>query len=714
MIKDNKKIFKEKLISILKEDMRVWTDENEIDQPQLLKLIEKYDEKIIKILYQDDEIRKNFFVKIGEIFIFKYDDFKFYIEEHRPLDNSYTELKNRIGLTDGKRFIKDSSDIVLNFPFKDCILEGGQSSDEGMEDYYEYFEADIKEENLNKVPELIGEKERITLDKKGNNIYNIQGFQEKKSKRKEIFFNEVLAKDEIDRLLDKKALTNWKRYTSNGCENVGEIKKDKNGIIKENLIIKGNNLLALHSLKSKFAGKVKLIYIDPPYNTGSDSFAYNDNFNHSTWLTFMKNRLEVAKELLSDDGLIFLQIDCSRQNAGLVKGSSELGYLMVLCDEIFDRKNYIGQLHWKKKKQPSFLSRIAGIMETILIYSKNEANIGKLALESGSDTTKKIDNATNNKAIRVIKEGVLCKSLKNGIIEAGNYKNKTMETIYLDDVEIRDGRTMNSFRAEAKFLNTQSEIDRFCDENLFFITENNSFRRYKDEIEKNKLKSITDLILDWGQNQDANDELMKLFELNGTDKVFATPKPELLLKNIIACCTKENDVILDFFVGSGTTSAVAHKMNRQYIGIEQMDYINDVTIKRMEKVINGEQGGISKDVDWQGGGDFIYAELTKNNEKAKEKIMKCETYVKLLEIFDELYERYFLNYNLKIKEFKEKIMVDQRFLDLSLEDKKKMFLTMLDLNQMYVNATDMEDEKYQLSEEDINLTKDFYEEGSDF
>ena len=208
--------------------------------------------------------------------------------EENKVNNSYTAYKNRIGLTDGKRFLKDTNDVVLDFPYKDCVLEGGQSSEEGMDTYFEY------DENVSKAQEKQGLKA---------NTYN-----QKTTKRKEIFFNSVLAYGEIDRLFDHKALVNWKRFSKDGEQKVKEIKRDENGTIKENMIIKGNNLLALHSLKKQFVGKVKLIYIDPPYNTGNDGFKYNDSFNHSAWLTFMKNRLEVARELLKNDGLFLCSV----------------------------------------------------------------------------------------------------------------------------------------------------------------------------------------------------------------------------------------------------------------------------------------------------------------------------------------------------------------------------------------------------------------------
>ena len=232
-------------------------------------------------------------------------------------------------------------------------MEGGQSTEEGTDTYFEFS------------------------DKTGE-------YEEKNGKRNEVFFNQVLAHDEIDRLYDRKTLVNWKRFTKGSKkdgEAVKEIKRDKTGLIQENLIIKGNNLLALHSLKSEFSKKIKLIYIDPPYNTGGDSniFSYNNNFNHSTWLTFMRNRLDIAKDLLTDDGFITIAID-----------HAELFYLGALADEIFKRDNRIGiitVLHNPKgRNQAKFLSENS---EFLLIYAKdkmkasfNDVAISELVKES--------------------------------------------------------------------------------------------------------------------------------------------------------------------------------------------------------------------------------------------------------------------------------------------------------------------------------------------
>lgn len=191
-------------------------------------------------------------------------------------------------------------------------------------------------------------------------------------------------------------------------------------------------------------------------------------------------------------------------------------------------------------------------------------------------------------------------------------------------------------------------------------------------------------------------------------------KPEHLIKQVLDCVTNPWDIVLDYHLWSGTTCAVAHKMWRQYIGIEQMDYIENIAVERLKKVIEWEQWWISKSVNWNWWWEFIYCELKKWNEEAKEKIMKIDetdrdkAMLCLYNFFDEMYEKYFLNYNLKVKEFKEKILKDEKFRKLSLEKQKKMFISMLDLNQMYVNMSERKDKKFGISDEDVKLSEEFY------
>lgn len=223
--------------------------EGQLNKNKLLELARQYHPELLNLLMSDKKFSKHFFSKLQEgVLVFKKDTFLQFLNNKEFLPDSFTAYKTRIGLATADKYLSESSDVVLNFPYKDCILEGGQTKED--------------------------------------------------AKRQEIFFNEILAPNEINRLLDDKVLTNFKRYDKDGEHEVGELKDT------DNLVIKGNNLIALHSLKKRFAGKVKLIYIDPPYNTGSDSFGYNDSFNRSTWLTFMKNRLSVAKDLLGNNGVI--------------------------------------------------------------------------------------------------------------------------------------------------------------------------------------------------------------------------------------------------------------------------------------------------------------------------------------------------------------------------------------------------------------------------
>ena len=244
------KILKNNLEKILKKDDRLWDDEKNVLNKTLLKdLVDKLDAKLIDLLLNNDEARKKFFLKVKDVYVFKNNDFKFFFDENK-IDNSFTNFKNIIGLSDGKKFLKYTNDVVLNWPYKDCVLEGGQSTEEGEDNYFEWNDDTFKDkldETGNKIKN--GRKYVKEIDLPGH-------YEQKKAKRKEIFFNEILAQDEIDRLFDEKALVNWKRFTKDGEQEIippfvkgdrGIFKRDKNGTIKENLIIKGNNLLALHS-----------------------------------------------------------------------------------------------------------------------------------------------------------------------------------------------------------------------------------------------------------------------------------------------------------------------------------------------------------------------------------------------------------------------------------------------------------------------------------
>jgi len=654
-IKMNNIKLKQIIIDVLKSDDRLWNeDKTELNQTLLLDLVENIDEKLIELLLQEKELRDKFFVKIKDVYVFKTNDFRFFMEENK-VDNSYTQYKNRIGLTDGKRFLKDTNDVVLNWPYKDCVLEGGQTKEEGLDTYFEYND-------------------------------KTQHYEEKRAKRKEIFFNQVLAHDEIDRLFDPKALVNWKRFTKDGEQEVGEIKRDEDGTIRENLIIKGNNLLALHSLKKQFAGKVKLIYIDPPYNTGNDGFKYNDNFNHSTWLTFMKNRLEVARELLRDDGVIFVQCD-----------DNEQAYLKVLMDEVFGRENSESVI-WKKidpkydkNTNAKIVKRTKRIHEYIHIgfKNKNSTEFGKIKkLPNWKNKYNNIDNDPRG-------------NYKQGIIsfEEGHKKeDKTSEYYYT--ITLPSGREMTRH-----FFVLKDEFEELLKDNRIYFPKNGDGVPALKIFENEKKDFFFETILEGvGSLNSAKKEIAELYNCKEDEIPFDTPKPALLLQEMFRAVTNKDDIILDYHAGSGTTAHAILELNkedggnRKFIMIEQMDYINTVTCPRVQKVMEKEN------IDDY----FVYFELAKWNETAKEKILECESLEELESFFDEMYERYFLNYNLKIKEFKEKVLQEENFRNLSLDEQKKIFVAMLDNNQMYVNKTEMADKKFGISEKDQNLTNQFY------
>ena len=329
---------------------------------------------------------------------------------------------------------------------------------------------------------------------------------------------------------------------------------------------------------------------------------------HSAWLTFMYPRLYLAKKLLKDTGVIFVSID-----------DNEQANLKLLMDEIFGEGSFLATLKWKKKKQSSFLSRVAGIIEYINIYAKNIKNIDKLSIEKVSDRDKPVVNASNQISERTLPAGTRVKF--NGTeIKAGIYKNKTMSTEYLNDVVIKNNRTINEVKIKAKFRTGQKEIEEFIKQDLLFITKNCGLSRDLTKEEKNSNKSITDLLLDWGQNQDATDETKNLFGLTNDENIFSNPKPTKLIINLIKSHTKIDNIILDFFAGSATTADAVMQLNaedggnRKYImvqipenldeksvayksGYKTIDEISRERIKRVANKIKEENPEYAKNAD---------------------------------------------------------------------------------------------------------------------
>ena len=319
-----------------------------------------------------------------------------------------------------------------------------------------------------------------------------------------------------------------------------------------NKLIIGDNYAALQNLLIQYKNQIDVIYIDPPY--GKDSMGefaktnYDNAITRDNLLSMLYPRLQLAKQLLADDGVIFCSIDDKNQ-----------AYVKCLFDDVFGEQNYVDCLHWKKKKQPSFLAKhTAKVMEYVLVYAKKWENLEKLSIEPISDATKKIINLTNQDAIRHFKAGVRVKCGLSGIIPKGVYKIKTMEVEYLNDIIFENGETQNEVDVKAKFSVSQEKIDKYIHDHLLFITVNKGLRRDVSESERTKAKSITDLLLDWGDNQDSEKELHDIF----IDKVFDYAKPTKLITNLIKSTMKEESIVLDFFAGSGTTGHSVLELNK--------------------------------------------------------------------------------------------------------------------------------------------------------
>ncbi len=627
----------------IKKEPNYISDNGEIKKWVVLNKAQNFDEELIGLLLEDPDLKAKFFIQVKEVWVFKQNLFIQFLEQKNYLNDSYTQFKNKVGLTIDGKHLKQRNEVSLVWPFKDCILEGGQSREE--------------------------------------------------DKREEIFFNEVLAQDEITELLDPKVLTNAKRFDKDGEHHFDQFNRNEKGTITDNLIIKGNNLLALHSLKKEFAGKVKLIYIDPPYNTGNDGFQYNDNFNESSWLTFMKNRLEIARELLCKDGKIFVQCD-----------DNEQAPLKILLDEVFKKQNFVETFVWKNTDNaPALSKKSRKNIEFIHCYEKMLDSKNYIGRESDNDDAPLL-NSGNPITILEFQPQMIEFKISDGLYKKGSYDKVEL----INDLVVKNGKNENVIQIQGRFKWQQSFLDFEIMNGTYFIIKSNKFsiryqRKYSSHLAPDKFLDGVYLskALGIATNEDSKKHVDSL-KIN----FDSFPKPESLISFLIKAVTEENDIILDYHLGSGTTASTAHKMNRQYIGIEQMDYIETVAVERLKKVIDGEQGGISKSVNWQGGGSFIYLELKKYNQTFIEKIEEAKDAKTLLQIWEEMKEKSFLNYNIDIQKQEEYI---EDFKTLSLQEQKQHLCELLDKNQLYVNLSSLKDENFACTPEEQIVTREFYQ-----
>lgn len=646
----NKNIF-EIVEEVLKTNSKYISDDGKLLKAMVYSDVMTMDKELLCLLLSNKKIKERFFKDVNGTLIFDKQGFAWFIESKEFLPDSYTRYTNKIGLTNGGDFISKSNDVVLDFPYKDCVLEGGQDKED--------------------------------------------------QKRKEIFYNETIASDEISKMLAPKVFTNAKRYTKDGVEE--NITFDEN----DNLIIKGNNLIALSSLLKRYEGKVKCIYIDPPYNTGADSFGYNDSFNQATWLLFMKNRLELAKRMLSDNGVILIQISFH-----------QYPYLRILADEVFSQGKHLLDFNTLVRHPERSLTgdkEFNDVVEYTLVYSKNSGyKMPKMRIEK-TDDDYQYDFVLSGEPKEILNLGG--KSVSVYYPEQVDISRSTGHIGGLKSMSIRGSIREKNSSGRFYVAYLEPLIGKYPKGTIFTVPEmgddGNPYRIFELPKGNNKngfyypgkpISSDVTLkpypnFLDFVQQYNlVNDEGDVSFR-NGK-------KPEEYISYYLDIFSSKDDLILDFQLGSGTTCAVAHKMNRRYIGIEQMNYIRDISSERLKNVIDGEQGGISESFNWQGGGSFVYCELLENANTLIYNIQSA-TEGSILEVKNAIFSDERIIPYITREELNK---ADAEFDMLSFEEKKQALIALVDKNKLYVNYSDMDDQTLNVTEEDKKFTKSFYRE----
>ena len=598
------------LRDVLSQDPRLMVDDR-VSKNKVVELAYKMDKSMLQLLVANPDLRQTFLEDIDGILVFDANKFQRFVNNKQFLPDSYTVFKNKIGLATDDEPLMKRSDVVLVFPYKDCVLEGGQDKQD--------------------------------------------------AKRDEVFYSETLAHDDITCLYDPKVLTNFTRIDATDIHEVEKVHD------RDNLLIKGNNLIVLKCLERKYWGRVKLIYIDPPYNTGSDSFGYNDRFHHSTWLVFMKNRLETAWNLLRGDGVIFISCD-----------DNEQAYLKVLCDEIFGRENFIAQLIWQQ-------------LHTV----KNDAKNFSKNVESILVFAKCLENK------RLIKNEPFDKSAAYKLDDGdgrGPYK--------LDPLTAKSGNENNrhpfTFSNGVAWQPPNGTYWRYSYENLRIYESENKivfnkkntpmFKRHLKDVQWGKKVSTLWQGKDVGYSITGDREIKAIFD--GV-KIFKNPKPTSLIKKIIQIASDKDSIILDFFAGSGTTGHAVLQQNhedggtRQFMLIEQLDEHIAVCEERLTRVMQQHNHDTN----------FVSCELMKLNQEFVEMLQEDRDLDDLLE---EMKSKGFVTYKLNLE------TLEKEFGEGNSEEKRLALLEMLDKNHLYLNLHDMIDTRFDVSAHDQRLNRQFY------
>ena len=354
-------------------------------------------------------------------------------------------------------------------------------------------------------------------------------------------------------------------------------------LITENMLIHGDNLLALKALEQEYAGKVKCVYIDPPYNTGNAFEQYDDGVEHSEWLRLISPRLKILRNLLATDGSIWISID-----------DDECHYLKVLCDEIFGRQNFVSNVIWEKKYSPQNDAKwLSDSHDHILVYAKNKDIWRPNLLPRSAEMDARYKNPDND---------------PRGLWKAADFSVKTYSAANDYPITLPSGRIVTPPDSRCWVSSKEKFEELIKDNRIWFGKSGNnvpSVKKFLNEVKQGSVSKTIWFRTEVSDNQEAKKEVRAF----NSKSVFATPKPEKLIERILFLGTKEGDIVLDSFLGSGTTAAVAHKMGRKWIGVELGEHAVTHCYPRLKQVVDGEQGGISKAVDWKGGGGFKFYTL---------------------------------------------------------------------------------------------------------
>lgn len=622
--------------------------------------LDHYDKDLMTALLANPQIHDQYTEKVANTEVFKLNQFIDVFEYKEFWEDSFTKYSNRIGLTSGGKFLNDSTDVVLDFPYKDTVLKAG-----------------MNKEDVNS---------KVGAD--------------------EPFLNETLAHSEISELFEPKIMVNAKRYDKDGQHDTTEFSND------DNLILKGNNLIALHSIKNRYAGKIKMVYLDPPYNTGSDSFEYNDQFSRSAWLTFIKNRVEIAKKLLTNDGVILIQTSFH-----------QYPYLRVLLDNILGEDCHQFDLNVLVRHPNRALTAdkpFNDVMEYTLIYSR----------QNDFQMPRKIEKKTPDKYDHV----VTVADHPDEVLELGNKKVDVFlpEHTYIKKVEpATDNLHRETIRGSIREKNSSGRFyvaylenlrGKYPPRTIFRVPDmgdDSLGYRYFELPKSSKIKNGA-----YYQGMPTSSDVTKKPYPNfinmvepynqannqGTYSFRNGKKPEEFIQYLINIFTNKHDIVLDFFMGSATTQAVALKMHRRFIGIEQMNYINTVSVPRLQSVINGEQGGISKDVNWQGGGSFVYAELMEKNMGYLKDLDKATTIDELEAVYQRMKQGADYDFRVDLNKYEN----DPERKTMSFKAQKKLLIDMLNKNQLYFNKDNIDDADVRdlIPNNDYQFNKSFYGKGN--